>query len=193
MQNISKLSKLATIQRYKKTIPFSETLNRFIEIKSSEILKYLENKGIKVEFIETQPYEDYEGLKNDFFINKSFKISTLFSDNTIFGDPKINHLNRLYHDFLHLYHNLDFTFESELILNYYTIQEGRRFGLNDFDLELLNIDTGGQIVYFFENKNFPQDQRKFVLGELYKTIVEPENLEYFEGVKFEHFNILLNK
>jgi hypothetical protein len=191
MQNVSKQSILAQLQRYKKTVPFSNSLNLFIKIKASEVLNYLETKNVKVEFIVGQPYESYEDLKNDFFKNKSFKISTLFSENTIFGEPQINHLNRLYHDFLHLYHNLDFSFESEMILNYYTIQEGKRFGLNDFDLELLNIDNSGQIVYFFENKDFPQDQRKFVLGELYKTIVSPENVKFFDGLKFEHFDKIL--
>lgn len=174
MQIKTNYQKATSLIRLKKSIPFSDTLNRYILLKSKEVLKELEKQSIKVQFVDGQPYENFEELKKDFNQNKSFKVSKDFSENTIFGDPYINYLNRVFHDYNHLRYNLSFSEVDELKLHYFINIEALSFGLNTFDLQLLNIDNVGQIVYFASAGSFPVDQRKYVISELIESFKDIE-------------------
>jgi len=157
MKNIN--TKLGLIQRYKVSIPFSITLNRFIEDQFNKL-------PFETQFVDFEPYKDFNDMVKQFESTHILKISTLHCEKTIFGDPLINQKFRAFHDFIHITENLDFEFESELLVNYAQTKIGLKYGLNRWDLQLLNIETAGQIAYFRINGFFPEDQRAFAVTEL---------------------------
>lgn len=155
--------------RLKKNYPFSESLNRYIEQKFAEL-----SANIKVEFTEDEPYFVTDDLDlnaqkmfEDFTQNR-LKIWTGASENTIFGLPEINHKFRFIHDYYHCQNRLGFSAGDELLVNYIQQQVFRKDGLNQFDCDLLNIETAGQILYYTLNQDFPVDQRSFTITELAK-------------------------
>jgi hypothetical protein len=160
MKNIN--TEIGILQRYKKEIPFSITLNRFIEYQFNKL-------PFKVQFVDFEPYKDFNDMVTQFETSHILKVSTLHCENTIFGNPLINQKFRAFHDFIHICENLDFNYESELLVNYSQNLIGLKYGLNRWDLQLLNIETAGQILYFRENNFFPENQRSFAIQELKKS------------------------
>lgn len=157
--------KIARCIRLKAIHPFSENLNKWVEQQFTKL-------PFEVVFVEGEPYADFETMQDAFRENPNrLEVSTLHSEKTIFGDPQVNWKFRAIHDFLHLVHGLDFTYEAELLVNYhqtvFALQTGRGL-LRDFELSLLNIETAGQIAYHRSTGEFPSDQRKFAIGELVK-------------------------
>lgn len=124
--------------------------------------------AIKVKFVDYEPYGSFEAMKADITDNNRLLISRLHSDNTIFGSELTNTAFRAVHDYLHFTLNLDFSHESELIVNYYQDNIFRNLGATRFDLDLLNIETAGQVVYHKATGDFPKDQRQFAISELQK-------------------------
>ena len=161
MKNIN--SKIGISQRLKTSVPFSINLNKWVEYEFNLL-------PFKVVFVDSEPYESFEQMFTDFEAMGVLYISTLHCENTIFGDPLVNQKFRAIHDFQHILHELDFSFESELIVNYHQNRIALQSGLlNKFDRELLNIETAGQIMYFRQYGIFPDDQRQFAINELNKT------------------------
>lgn len=160
---------IAYLLRLKKDYPFSLNLNGYINLKFDEL-----SQGITVQFVENDPYfttNDLElNAQNMFsdFNQGLLKIWTGASENTIFGNPEINHKFRFIHDFYHCQNRLGFTAGDELLVNYIQQREFKKDGLSSFDRQLLNIETAGQILYYTLHNDFPADQREFTIGELIK-------------------------
>lgn len=152
-------TKIARAIRLKSSIPFSDSLNTFV-------CNEFDKLPFKVEFVDCEPYTGFDDMVKQFEESKVLKVSKLHSELTIFGDPEVNWKFRAFHDFLHIVHGLDFTFESELLVNYEQTKIAFEAGLSKFDIQLLNIETAGQIVYFKKYGEFPKDQRKFCIDEL---------------------------
>jgi len=84
------------------------------------------------------------------------------SDNTIYGDPKVNHAFRALHDVLHLRYNLPFTLEGEVSLA--KLQAAQFEG--DYVQEAVFLEVAGQAQYFAEYGKFPDDQVRFIKERL---------------------------
>ena len=161
---------LGYLTRLKKETPFSHELNGYIEKKFNQL-----SSGLNVQFVENDPYFEQgaslesasQAMFTD-FNSGTLKIWTGASENTIFGLPEINHKFRFIHDYYHCWNNLGFTPGDELLVNYIQQQIFRKDGLSQFDCDLLNIETAGQVLYFVQNNDFPTDQRKFSIDELRK-------------------------
>jgi len=84
------------------------------------------------------------------------------SDNTIYGDPKVNHAFRALHDRLHLRHNIPFTLEGEVAL--------ARIQASQFEGDLIQravfLEVAGQAIYFNQHGEFPKDQVSFIRERL---------------------------
>lgn len=145
--------------------PLSRTLNDLIlKAFADTFLQPL--ASVSVQFVNYEPYDNFEQMNNDMVFFGRLKISTLHCENTIFGNPVINQMFRAVHDVLHQVYKLDFSHESELMVNYYQNQIFKKLGASQFDLDLLNIETAGQIVYHKKHNDFPKDQRLFAFTEL---------------------------
>lgn len=90
------------------------------------------------------------------------------SDQTIYGDPSVNHAFRAVHDTLHLKHGFDFTVPQEMELG--RVQAAMFPGrLGDF----IYADIVGQAEFFLATGDFPVDQKAFICGYLEKLWGEP--------------------
>lgn len=157
--------KISMIKRFKAEIPFSDTLNRYIEIEFQKLAK-----TIQIQFVDYEPYQSYIEMVERFNREKILLISSLHCENNIFGSVAMNCKFRALHDYDHIKQGLNFTPEQELILNYNRLQEASAH-LNKFDLTLLNIETAGQIKHYLETGSFPENQRLFTISELEKCFV----------------------
>lgn len=83
------------------------------------------------------------------------------SENCLFP-AYVNYLLRFWHDYLHLKHNLDFTFTDEIKVGELHIQEGKEAGLSYLAIEILRADTIGQSNYHKRHGEFPVYQDAFV-------------------------------
>ncbi len=181
MENLNK--SLGVIQRLKVSIPFSDILNEYIEKKFAALVAAV---PYEIKFVSEEPYfieaevnsefpnfaveMAFKRMQFDVEVFNQLKIWTGASDVTIFGVPEINWKFRAIHDAFHIKHSLGFSYQDELLVNYLQLQEFSFDGLPEFERQLLNIETAGQIWYFHQNGKFPEDQRKFAIGELYKTL-----------------------
>ena len=89
------------------------------------------------------------------------------SDCTMFGDAETNHAFRAWHDYVHVMYGFPFTQEGEQLVakvqqrqacsigSDYTHQERELF------CKLIDCEVNGQVAYFHQHNDFPEDQREF--------------------------------
>lgn len=156
---------LAYISRYKNHVPFSQNLNDFIEAWYKE-----KSQEINFVFVDNDDFDgaDIQGTFNRhlerFKQSKTIHIWTGASENTIFGDPKINHFFRCWHDYTHLKYELDYTPLNEI--HVCALQMAELDNTMLFERLLINAEITGQILYFNNFNDFPINQRKFAYNFL---------------------------
>lgn len=82
------------------------------------------------------------------------------SENTVYGDPKVNHAFRAWHDALHLSLNADFTSEGEYRVG---IEQARLID-SDIMARIILAEVNGQVEYFERHGCFPANQLQFTLN-----------------------------
>ena len=98
-----------------KNIPFSDKLNQFIKL-------WFENHKDTFVFTEVDNFDEkdiqstFENHKKIYRETGKIHIWTGASENTIFGDEKINHYFRAWHDYIHLNYNLGYSITEESIV-----------------------------------------------------------------------------
>jgi hypothetical protein len=90
-------------------------------------------------------------------------VSSLYSERTIYGSPRVNWAQRALHDALHLKHGCDFSRHGELSCAAEATVRAVRRGS---DRDLMRADAIGQVEHYFAFGAFPADQRAFVLDYL---------------------------
>lgn len=140
-------------------IPFSPLLNRFISLKF-ELLPFA------VKYEPGQPYDTFGQMKDEVEKRGFMRVSTDFSERTIFGHPLMNWKFRAVHDSYHIKHNMSFSVEDERTLNDLCINEWLKFGLPLFETALLEIEMRDQVNYLEKYGTFPEDQRIYTLQRL---------------------------
>lgn len=84
------------------------------------------------------------------------------SDQTIYGDSKVNHAFRAWHDSLHIKLNAPFTLEGERLVGL----EQARILKSDLQGQIIVAEVVGQIEYYSGYSLFPIDQVKFIKNYL---------------------------
>ena len=84
------------------------------------------------------------------------------SDLTIYGDARVNHAFRAWHDALHLSLNAPFTLEGETRV---AIEQARLIG-SDAWAHVVLAEVVGQAEYLAKHGSFPADQTAFILSYL---------------------------
>lgn len=84
------------------------------------------------------------------------------SDKTIYGDPRINHAMRAWHDSIHIKLGADFSIVGETRV---AIEQARLIG-SDTMGKIILAEVVGQTKYFNRYGIFPLDQVKFVSNYL---------------------------
>lgn len=91
------------------------------------------------------------------------------SDKTIFGDPKVNHAFRAWHDHTHIVNKLSFKPEHEVAVCEIQKKQLRAYLRNGRGLyaeelvDLIDIEICGQLAYYQLTGNFVKDQRDFAI------------------------------
>jgi hypothetical protein len=84
------------------------------------------------------------------------------SDDTIYGDPRVNWAFRAWHDQLHLDLNAPFTLEGERLVG---LEQARLIGGDRLGL-IMVAEVVGQIEYLEANGGFPVNQAEFLRNYL---------------------------
>lgn len=83
------------------------------------------------------------------------------SENTIYGDTKVNHAFRAWHDALHIKLNAPFTREGETLVG---LEQARILG-GSYS-EIVMAEVVGQVEYFEKYRDFPSNQVEFCINYL---------------------------
>lgn len=122
-----------------------------------ELQNYLNNIILKQASKLNYIVKDFApNTEKDLFNSTSLVIWSGESDNTIFGDAKINYAFRALHDDLHLKTRLDFNPESEIELG--RIQASKYSGII---ADIVYCEVSGQAEYYKNNGIFVKDQVLF--------------------------------
>jgi len=141
-----------------KNIPFSDKLNQFIKLwfeNHKDTFVFTENDNFDSNDIEAT----FESHKKIYRETGKIYIWTGASENTIFGDEKINHYFRAWHDYIHLNYNLGYSITEESIVC--NIQRDMLPNEWVFEKDLINAEIIGQAHYFYRNNKFVENQRLF--------------------------------
>lgn len=150
--------------RLKPNEPFSRTLNAHIESMYDHASYELEIEVVAKD----QPYKNLLLMRHDVIQKGHLFVSSTNSESSIFGDSMFNIMFRVVHDLMHVANNLSFSYEDELTLAYVQNRELKGDGWSQLDLDLLYIETAGQVVHHKTYGSFPVNQRWFTIGELTK-------------------------
>lgn len=137
-----------------------EELSKFILVKVEECKLrgwdyYPTSKGVP---------ESYIALK-EFYDSKFLPIANYGCDTSIYTE-EVNIGFRFWHDVLHLENNKSFSKEGEHSIAELHLQDAEDYGLSELALRILEIDTKGQVDYYFMQGSFVENQRDFVLSNL---------------------------
>ena len=152
-----------TFSRLKQETPFSIRLNSIIE-------EWFENHKQYFVFVDEDDFDgnDIEGTfqkhMKRFSDERVIHIWTGASDNTIFGNPTVNHKFRAWHDYIHITRGFGYDYLGESIVC--DIQKNMLPQDLTFEKELVHVEIVGQAQYFMLNKEFLSNQRKFTIDYL---------------------------
>jgi len=129
-------------------------------IVGAEVARYIyaEIKRLKINFTASDRAPDTFELLRRHCSERSIIVWNGASEHTIYGDPKVNHAFRAWHDSLHLILNAPFTLTGEI----FVAREQARLAPDPI-AKLIIAEVQGQAEYFAEHRVFPADQVKFVL------------------------------
>jgi hypothetical protein len=148
--------------------------NKAIELLSN-VAEY-EASSIEYEVADTttNSWEEFkEKCKKDGYIT----VSKDECDNSIYDSPIVNRMARVWHDKLHLNHNLSFSLEDEikvakyqqLDIDNYRMMHFSEYSQSVVDLakKIIYIDVAEQLKYYYENNEYVENQKAFVLNIIY--------------------------
>ncbi len=147
------MKEIGYLMRLKNDVPFSEMLNDWIKRR----VKDIPYKLIK----ENHPFESLKELHKHTGL---LHINELFCEDNIFGNKEDNINFRIWHDFIHIKYNLDFTLEGEeacSIIQQHELPVGW-----DFERKLIKIEIEEQTKYRLLSGEFLEHQRQFTIDYL---------------------------
>lgn len=121
----------------------------------------------------TSQYANFDDMVLDYKRRGTIRVNTDFSDNTIFGEPRLNWYFRYWHDMAHLATGAPFTADGERIAaTYQMTQVWALQGPSDADKRrwcaIIDVEVNGQVDYYLTHGEFVSDQRGFAALELAK-------------------------
>jgi hypothetical protein len=153
---------IQTLNRLKSNCPFSGRLNTFIKEYIDDLINCNLIKGI--EYTDKDNYDTLEKITNHFKETGNIIVSTIGTDNNIFGNRETNLLFRVWHDFIHIKYQYDFSLNGESLTAFKQVSELQTSW--NFEKMLLMTEIIGQWLYFNKYNDFIVDQRKFTIDYL---------------------------
>ena len=103
---------------------------------------------------------------------KLIPVASYGSEKTIYDSPMFNYLFRFWHDVLHLETGYDLSYEGEMAVAQMHVNCAINAGLSQLAVDIMAIDTKGQVEYYRRRHAFVDDQEAFMYSALrvgYKT------------------------
>lgn len=154
-------------KRFKHSTPFSERLNQWLR-------EWYHEHENKIHFVEVDPVKNYTTMSEYFEATKAkfektgiIEIWMGSSDNTIFGEPHINHIFRAWHNMTHFKYDQPFNFGGESTVA--TIQCSQLPTDWIFERELLTAEVLGQNQYYRIHREYVTNQRQFAYDYLFNV------------------------
>lgn len=152
---------IANFSRFKNDTPFSPRLNEWLTY------WYNRHKEIFV-FVDEDDFDpkDIKGTLQRYIArynsHKKIVVWCGESDNTIFGEPHINHFFRAWHEYVHITKNQNFSFLGESLVC--AMQCGMLPNSWYLERELIYIEIVAQNQFYSVNKKFVENQRHFCIS-----------------------------
>ena len=141
----------------------TDTTNALIELNS-----FIKHMAWKCKQLDGWSYvatsnapEGFKQLKEQ-TINRCIPIANYGCDSSIYDSPETNVLFRFYHDVTHLSLNEGFSKSGEYAVIDQHMIDGKAYGLSELALNILEMDTRGQVDYYFKHKEFVSNQLAFL-------------------------------
>lgn len=109
----------------------------------------------------------FEAVLEAYAESKPMPIWSGASHETIWGEPRFNHLFRAFHDSIHLFYNCEFTLDGELKASSIQTELCLKYGFIELAV-IMHIETGSQALHFDGDGDFPpQTFTQDRLNEIY--------------------------
>ena len=122
--------------------------------------------------VDYDPYPTLADMRADYDKTGRIKISTLHSDNSIYGDPFVNWCGRAWHDYCHLAMGAEFDAKGEYAASQLQIQQMRDAVKEHTQVEwfarIINAEVNGQVEYYLQHGEFPVNGYEFTKGYLHE-------------------------
>ncbi len=109
----------------------------------------------------TQSRDSYKNMQKQYDESQHIEVSTVGSDTAIYG-LVANTAFRFWHDCVHCELKRDFSFMGEQATINYQIAELQHYGISQGAMNIFIADTLGQVLYYYEHKEFVKDQERFI-------------------------------
>ena len=136
--------------------------------------KYMK-KGITYE---TTKYSrnSYSAMQLVFDAHREIVISTEGCETAIYGTVP-NIAFRFWHDCVHCELKRDFSYWGEHAVIEYQAKELVHYGISDGAMDIFMADTLGQVMYYYQHKEFVQDQARFITACLTQGIIKAVSIK----------------
>lgn len=147
-----------------------ERFNNAINLIEDFLINYRSNYNF---ILEDHTTNNFNTLKEEVKRDKFIRISEEGNNKSIYNRSYFNTIARLWHDTIHLNNDLDFSLEDEKIVGYIQIMDindhGDKIGSCTQTIEdakeIIYHDIINQVKYYYKNKKFVDNQKKFVYSK----------------------------
>lgn len=162
---------MTTTQEYNSELV--ETVTNGSISKAVEELKQLHKFLIDKYSIKWYPTDDapesYQELRRRFALMDSIPVANYGCENSLYdffgGDQTANMEFRAVHDWIHVMNDLKFNTGDEITVAEHHLMFAMKYGLSPLALQLLEIDTAGQVLYYDKHGEFVKNQSNFVMSQ----------------------------
>lgn len=148
-------------------------IQKIYEVAVRDLTEFIVAKTKDSKFIMNETTtNNFDKFKEEYNEDGFITVSLEGCNNTIYGNAYVNVLARVWHDEIHLRHNLDFTGQDEIVVAKVQQDEVFQFIKKKYSntrayyaSKLIWIDIYEQVIYYKETKQFVEHQETFVLNK----------------------------
>ena len=141
-------------------------MERTVDYRFNDIVRFF--GSLVPHTLTSEDYSGFDEMAQDFEETGSIKINTLNSTGTIFGDPSVNWLFRVWHDYAHIRTGAGFDFNGEITAMRLQIADVyAHSGLTEDEKttfsHLLTFSVQGTGEYYITHGQFPPNEYEYYL------------------------------
>ena len=138
-----------------------------IPIHTRQLIELVRNEPMYHWYL-TDEDTSFEGVIEAYAKGEPMPIWSGASHDTIWGEPRFNHLFRAFHDSIHMLYDCPFTIDGELKASSIQTELCLKYGFVDLAI-IMHIETASQALHFdgdgeFPPQTFTQDRLNEIYG-----------------------------